>query len=89
MDGKIDLKDVISYKSLYEKYGLNVQFKNDIKLVYGIRIKINKEPIRNNHPSISPKKDVRSREEEINGGVEYANIESKKILQIKSSTFLP
>lgn len=40
IDARIDLKDILNYQSSFEKTGLFVILKNDIKLFYGINGKI-------------------------------------------------
>ena len=64
LDSKIDLKDILSYQPLYEKSGLAINFKNNMKLIYGIRAKINDMKSNDNILSISPHKDVRDKSNE-------------------------
>ncbi len=57
LDSKIDLKDILSYQGTFQKTGLMVVIRNDIKLFYGIQGKItNFKPVASQNSMISPAK---------------------------------
>ena len=57
LDSKIDLKDILSYQGSFQKTGLMIVIRKDIKLFYGIQGKItNFKPVASEISVISPAK---------------------------------
>lgn len=74
LDGSVDLKNILVNQTLYEKSGFVINFKNDIKLFYGIKAKINNQKtMERQDPSISPHKNMRDKSKDLNKR-SYANI---------------